>query len=60
MERQPNETRRDYLNRKRKLDKDLSRQVQRSEMSIESGDSMAELGGLIKKKSPPIEKNEEV
>lgn len=59
-DRRHNETKRDYLNRKRKLDKDLSGQVQRNEMSIQSGDSMAEIGGLVEKKSPPIKKDDRV
>lgn len=58
--RMPGETKREYLNRMRSTEKAFSEQVRDGEMSIQAGDGMAELAGLIERKSPPAKKNDKV
>ena len=48
------ETKRERLNWLRKKERELSRQVQRNEISTEAGDAMANLAGLAK--DPKAEK----
>lgn len=44
------ETKREKINRMRQTEKELSKQVNRNEITPERGDAMARIGGLIKDK----------
>jgi len=57
--RKPGEGSRDYCERMRETEKALSRQVQRGEMSIASGDAMAGIAGITNddRSQSPIEKD---